>query len=89
MKVLVTGGTGFVGAHCVSALIAEGHDVAVLARDPARVAGALEPLGVRAGRCAVAPGDVLDAEAVRRALAGAEALLRAPRRSCMPRTSTA
>jgi dihydroflavonol-4-reductase len=77
MKVLVTGGTGFVGAHCVSALIAEGHDVAVLARDPARVAGALEPLGVRAGRCEVAPGDVLDAEAVRRALAGAEALLHA------------
>lgn len=34
MKVLVTGGTGFVGTHLVNALARRGHEVAVLARDP-------------------------------------------------------
>lgn len=34
MKVLVTGGTGFVGTHVVNALLRRGHAVAVLARDP-------------------------------------------------------
>ena len=30
MKVLVTGGAGFVGSHVVEALIARGHEVAVV-----------------------------------------------------------
>ena len=34
MKILVTGGTGFVGTHLVNALARRGHDVAVLARNP-------------------------------------------------------
>ncbi len=33
MKVLVTGGTGFVGTHLVNRLLHRGHAVAVLARD--------------------------------------------------------
>ena len=33
MKVLVTGGTGFVGTHLVNRLLHRGHSVAVLARD--------------------------------------------------------
>ncbi|MET4186702.1 nucleoside-diphosphate-sugar epimerase [Bradyrhizobium sp. JR7.2] len=33
MKVLVTGATGFVGRHVVSALLAKGHSVAAVARD--------------------------------------------------------
>lgn len=36
MKILVTGGTGFVGTHLVNALSRRGHDVAVLARHPDR-----------------------------------------------------
>ncbi len=35
MRVLVTGGTGFVGTHLVNALRRRGHAIAVLARDPA------------------------------------------------------
>src|SRR5690606_11657529 len=35
MKILVAGGTGFVGTHLVSALIARGDDVHVMSRYPA------------------------------------------------------
>lgn len=34
MKIVVTGGTGFVGTHLVNALLRRGHAVAVLARHP-------------------------------------------------------
>jgi dihydroflavonol-4-reductase len=77
MRILVTGGTGFVGAHCVRALLLAGHDVVLLVRDPARVPGALEPLGLGGDRCDVVAGDVLDEGAVHRALDDAEALLHA------------
>ena len=36
MKVLVTGGTGFVGPHVVRALAASGHDLKLLVRDATR-----------------------------------------------------
>ncbi|MCH7621432.1 MAG: NmrA family NAD(P)-binding protein [Chloroflexi bacterium] len=34
MKVLVTGGTGFVGSHTVAEVVRAGHDVKLLVRDP-------------------------------------------------------
>ena len=30
MNVLVTGGAGYIGSHCVKALLGAGHEVAVL-----------------------------------------------------------
>jgi len=46
MRVLVTGGTGYVGCHTVAALAGQGHQVRLLVRARDRIAPALEPLGV-------------------------------------------
>jgi uncharacterized protein (TIGR01777 family) len=42
MKVVVTGGTGFLGARLVEVLRSEGHDVAVLTRRPPRAPGEVQ-----------------------------------------------
>lgn len=69
MKVLVTGGTGFVGTHVVNAFQRAGHEVAVLARDPSatknRYNRPVEPVS----------GNVLDPASLDAALAGREALV--------------
>ena len=71
MKVLVTGGTGFVGPHVVHAIRAQGHDVRALVRRP----------GSKGGRklaswgCELAQGDMTDAESLRRAVAGCDAVV--------------
>ncbi|HEV7979567.1 NAD-dependent epimerase/dehydratase family protein [Amycolatopsis sp.] len=69
MIVCVTGGTGFVGAHSAAEIVRRGHRVRLLARDRARVARALDPLGVDPAAVDVVVGDVTDpgvvAEAVR------------------------
>jgi uncharacterized protein (TIGR01777 family) len=46
MRVVITGGSGLIGRAVAAPLAAEGHDVVVLSRDPARVRGL--PAGVRA-----------------------------------------
>ncbi|MHA1593160.1 MAG: NAD-dependent epimerase/dehydratase family protein [Candidatus Baldrarchaeia archaeon] len=39
LRVLVTGGTGFIGRHLVRKLLERGHEVAVFARNPADIPG--------------------------------------------------
>jgi len=69
LKVLVTGGTGFVGTHIVNALLRHGHAVAVLAREPARAHNRYnKPVEI-------AVGDVLGAGSLARAFAGREAVV--------------
>ena len=68
MKVLVTGGTGFVGLHSVRALLDAGHEVRLLVRDPSRV---------RQEAVEISQGDVTDAAAVAKAVAGCNAVLHA------------
>jgi dihydroflavonol-4-reductase len=65
LDALVTGGTGFVGANLVRALLADGQSVRVLARRSAD-RRALEGCTVE-----VVEGDLLDREAVRAAVCGA------------------
>jgi NADH dehydrogenase len=69
VKVLVTGGTGFVGPKVVHALRARGHDVRALVRTPGR-AKTLAAWG-----CELTEGDVADAASLRRAAEGCQAVV--------------
>lgn len=73
MKVLVTGGTGFIGAHTVAALQEQGHDVRLLVRSRDRIAPALRPVGV--ADVDAVEGDCIDRASVGRALQGCEAVV--------------
>ncbi len=75
MKVLVTGGTGFVGSHAVVALLRSGHQVRLLVRDPSKIQRVLEARGVRIDDYVI--GDMADAQAVRSALTGCDAAVHA------------
>ena len=69
MLVALTGGTGFVGRHIAATLVARGHRVRVLARDPAR-ARFLSDQNVE-----VVAGGLADRAALDRLASGADALL--------------
>jgi nucleoside-diphosphate-sugar epimerase len=73
LLVLVTGGTGYVGSHATAALARAGHRIRVLARSPASIPAALEPLGV--DRVEATIGEVTDPAAVEHALRGCDAVL--------------
>jgi uncharacterized protein YbjT (DUF2867 family) len=67
MNVLVTGASGYIGGRLVPRLLAAGHRVRCMARDPSRLARRPWP-GVE-----VVAGDALDPASLDRALAGMEA----------------
>lgn len=77
MRVLVTGASGFVGSYAVRSLLSHGHRPRVLVRDPARTARALDAIGVETGALETHVGDMLDEEAVARALDGCDAVIHA------------
>lgn len=69
MRVLVTGGTGFVGPKVVHALRARGHDVRALVRRPQK-ARTLEAWG-----CELVEGDMTDPGSLDRAVRDCEAVV--------------
>ena len=75
MRVLVTGGTGFVGAHTVKALVDAGHEVRLLVRSAARIDENVKPLGVESVDYAI--GDMTDAAAVDTAMDDCDAVVHA------------
>lgn len=77
MKVLITGATGFIGSHSVSAIVTAGHDVRLFVRRPERIAPALKPHGLTPADVDHVIGDVNDGASVRRALEGCEAVVHA------------
>lgn len=70
MRVLVTGGAGFIGSHVVAALAAEGHEPVVFDA----LLPAAHPTAPDLPDAAFVRGDVRDAEAVRGVLRGADAV---------------
>ena len=75
MKVAVTGGTGFLGAHTVRALLDAGHEPRLLIRSPKLVVDVLGPLGVLPGDIETVEGDVADEQAVDGLLDGTDAVI--------------
>jgi nucleoside-diphosphate-sugar epimerase len=73
MRVLLTGGTGFVGAWTAKAVVEAGHQVRFLVRDPARLATSAAQIGVDTGDYAV--GDIADADSTAAAMDGCNAVI--------------
>ena len=73
MRVMVTGGTGFLGSHTVKALLDAGHEVRLLVRSPARIGPAMAPHGI--GEVDHVVGDVTDPESIARAVEGCDAVV--------------
>src|SRR5437588_4030650 len=74
MKVLLTGGAGFIGSHLADELLAAGHEVRVLDALVQQVHGDARP-DYLDPQVELRIGDVRDGEAVSRALDGCDAVV--------------
>jgi dihydroflavonol-4-reductase len=73
MRVLITGGTGFVGGWTAKAVADAGHSVRFLVRNPDRLHTSVAQLGVDVSDFSV--GDIIDRVSVRQALQGCDAVV--------------
>lgn len=73
MRVLVTGGTGFIGAWSAKAIVDAGHDVRLLVRDPGRIESTVGALVV--GAPEIVTGDITDESSVAAGLRGCDAVV--------------
>jgi UDP-glucose 4-epimerase len=70
MRIMMTGGTSFIGSHVVRRLAEEGHEITVLARNPAKVPGLRSLPSVR-----FVEGTLTSPGAITEALRGREACI--------------
>ncbi|MCU0271788.1 MAG: SDR family NAD(P)-dependent oxidoreductase, partial [Acidimicrobiales bacterium] len=73
LKVMVTGGTGFIGGHLLRALVDAGHTPRVLVRSPEKLATVQALHGLPEIEYVV--GDITDRAAVDAALEGCDACI--------------
>src|SRR3954452_1222063 len=73
--ILVTGGAGFIGSHLADELLARGHRVRALDNLTPQVHGGGDRPEYLADDVELQVGDVRDADAVRRALVGVDAVV--------------
>jgi dTDP-L-rhamnose 4-epimerase len=74
MNILITGGAGFIGSHLADDLLQRGHRVRVLDTLAAQVHGSVDRPAYLHRDVELLRGDVRDADAVRRALDGIDAV---------------
>jgi dihydroflavonol-4-reductase len=76
---LLTGASGFLGAHTLAVLLESGDRVRAYVRTPSKLGAALSPLGLSVDdeRIDVVRGDMTDGQAVRRAVEGCEYVVHA------------
>jgi dTDP-L-rhamnose 4-epimerase len=75
MRVLITGGAGFIGSHLADLLLAEGHDVRALDNLDAQVHADGKRPDYLADDVELQVGDVRDRDALRRALDGIDTVV--------------
>jgi len=63
VRVLLTGGSGFVGSYTVPALLERHHDVRLLVRNPEKARDVLGRRGVDVSAVDLVVGDMVDASA--------------------------
>ena len=73
MKILVTGATGFIGAHSMVALLREGFEVRALVRSTEKLKTVTDLHGIEIDDVVV--GDVIDPEVVNKALEGCDGVI--------------
>lgn len=74
MRVMMTGGTGFVGSHTVRRFVEAGHEVRLLVRDADKVRRIFDPVGVGIPEKDVIVGDITDVASIERAMEGCDAV---------------
>jgi dihydroflavonol-4-reductase len=73
VRILITGGTGFVGGWTAKVIADAGHSVRFLVRNPDRLQNSVAKLGVDVSDFSV--GDIIDRVSVREALQGCDAVV--------------
>jgi dTDP-L-rhamnose 4-epimerase len=75
MRIVVTGGAGFVGRHLVQALVAAGHDVRVLDTLSEQVHGSAAAVPTQLAGAELVRGDIRDPTRLARVLTGVDAVV--------------
>lgn len=75
MQVLVTGGTGLVGAHTIVELLRRGKRVVALVRDREKLLRCLQPFAVSLDKLQTVSGDITQPDSVAAAMADCDALI--------------